>query len=91
MFDICSLFQTPHNNVAYHIFDLQTTQEESSVFNMVVSGLNLLLIFFVLAAGLPHCDPANWADFAPMGARGVFSGASVVFFSFIGFDTASIV
>ncbi len=40
-----------------------------------------------MLAGLPHARAANFTPFAPFGMRGIFSGASVVFFSFIGFDT----
>jgi amino acid transporter len=41
----------------------------------------------VVVAGLPHAAAANFTPFAPFGMRGIFSGASVVFFAFIGFDT----
>jgi hypothetical protein len=51
-----------------------------------VSSANLLAIGFVLAAGFPQAEPANLQPFAPYGARGVFSAASVVFFAYIGFD-----
>lgn len=38
-------------------------------------------------AGFPFADTANYQPFLPFGVRGVFAGAAVVFFSFIGFDT----
>lgn len=39
--------------------------------------------------GFPHVKSENYSPFIPpeFGIRGVFTGASVVFFSFIGFDT----
>jgi len=40
-------------------------------------------------AGFPHVHVANYEPFLPYGARGVFAGASIVFFSFIGFDAVS--
>lgn len=60
--------------------------KESSSFNIVISTFNICAIIFVLAAGLPHADTANLQPFAPYGSRGIFSGSSIVFFSYIGFD-----
>lgn len=57
---------------------------ESSWFNIAVNVVNLLLIAFVLGAGFPHVNLDNYQPFAPYGWRGIFTGASVVFFSFIG-------
>lgn len=34
-------------------------------------------------------DSANYSPFLPYGTSGVFAGASIVFFSFIGFDTVA--
>ena len=53
--------------------------------------MNLIAILYVLAAGAPFGSAANLAPFAPFGARGVFSGASVVFFAFVGFDAVATV
>lgn len=50
----------------------------------VVSALNVASIVFVLCAGFPQAETANLAPFSPYGAEGVFKGAAVVFFSFIG-------
>ena len=63
--------------------------KESSNFNMVVNAINLLCIAFVLIAGYSHIDTANYKPFAPHGVSGVLSGASICFFSFIGFDTVA--
>ncbi|GLC37891.1 hypothetical protein PLESTM_000660300 [Pleodorina starrii] len=70
-------------------FILMRSTAESSVFNVIVSGLNVVLILFVLGAGFPNADADNYQPFMPFGLRGVFTGASVVFFSFIGFDTVA--
>ncbi|KAL4458687.1 hypothetical protein ABPG75_013552 [Micractinium tetrahymenae] len=59
---------------------------ESSIFNMVVTALNIASILFILGAGFPKAQAANLSPFAPFGARGVFSAAAVLFFSFVGFD-----
>lgn len=50
----------------------------------LLPGINVVLIVFVLAAGFPHVKTANYVPFAPFGVRGIFTGASVVYFSFIG-------
>eukprot|EP00897_Mesotaenium_endlicherianum_P010858 jgi/Mesen1/9800/ME000007S09854 len=60
----------------------------SSRFNGVVTGLNLLVVLFVIVAGLANGDHANVTrNFAPFGARGVFNAAALVFFAFVGFDS----
>jgi len=55
----------------------------------VVTGMNLIVIAYILCAGLPFGQLANLAPFAPSGAGGVFAAASIVFFAFIGFDTVA--
>ena len=63
--------------------------KQSSRFNIGVTCVNLIVIVFVVCAGMPYAMGDNFIPFAPFGARGVFSAASVVFFSFIGFDTVA--
>ena len=62
---------------------------ESSNFNIVVNIVNLCCIAFVLLAGANEVERENYSPFAPYGVSGIFSGASIVFFSFIGFDTVA--
>lgn len=52
----------------------------------MVSIAKLAAIALVLGMGLPRASLANLAPFAPEGVRGVFSGASLVFFSYVGFE-----
>ncbi|KAJ9530885.1 hypothetical protein QJQ45_028830, partial [Haematococcus lacustris] len=40
-------------------------------------------------AGFPHVKEENYHPFMPFGIRGCFTGASVVFFSYVGFDTVA--
>ncbi len=74
--------------------------QESARFNMVMVFVKLtaVLIFIVVAA--PHVNPSNWHPFVPpattdasgqshFGFSGVFTGASVIFFAYIGFDAVS--
>jgi len=63
--------------------------KESSQFNMVVNVINLACIAFVLLAGVGKVRRENYRPFSPFGTAGIFSGASIVFFSFIGFDTVA--
>jgi APA family basic amino acid/polyamine antiporter len=63
--------------------------KESSRFNTIVTLVNLACIAFVLVAGYSKIQRKNYTPFAPKGMAGVASGASVVFFSFIGFDTVA--
>ena len=62
---------------------------ESARFNtgMVVFKLILLLAF--IAIGSFFVEPANWTPFAPHGFHGIWLGASLAFFSYIGFDAVS--
>ena len=58
-------------------------------FNAAVTVVSLLVIGFVIVFGFAEVEPRNWSPFAPNGLPGVFSGAGVVFFSFVGFDTVA--
>lgn len=74
-------------NVALQAGILCLGIKESSNFNIFINVINLLCIAFVLAAGAGEVEPSNYRPFAPFGVSGVFGGAAIVFFSFIGFDT----
>jgi APA family basic amino acid/polyamine antiporter len=73
---------------------------ESAKFNtvMVIVKLSAVIIFIVVAA--PHVNPANWHPFIPtqvtdadghshFGYNGILTGASLIFFAYIGFDAVS--
>jgi APA family basic amino acid/polyamine antiporter len=62
---------------------------ESAGLNTLIVILKLAVVLFVIGAGIPHVDPANWKPFFPFGVTGTFSGASYVFFAYIGFDSIS--
>jgi len=62
---------------------------ESAGLNTLIVFLKLAVVLFVIAAGIPHVDPANWNPFFPFGVAGTFAGASYVFFAYIGFDSIS--
>lgn len=54
---------------------------------VVVAKLAAILLFIVL--GVRHVNPVNWTPFLPYGVTGIFHGAAIVFFAFIGFDAVS--
>ncbi len=54
---------------------------------MVLIKIAAIVIFCVGAA--PAIHPGNWKPFAPHGFPGILTGASLVFFTYIGFDSVS--
>jgi APA family basic amino acid/polyamine antiporter len=61
----------------------------SSTVNVVVCVLTVLIVLFCIIAGFSFADVRNWDTFAPFGAAGVFKGAAVVFFAYVGFDAVA--
>ena len=56
---------------------------------MVIIKL-VVLVFFVVV-GVNYVQPENWKPFAPNGWHGIWAGAAIVFFAYIGFDAVSTV
>jgi basic amino acid/polyamine antiporter, APA family len=54
---------------------------------MVMLKIIALLIFIGFAANYIH--PQNWHPFSPNGWPGILTGGSIVFFTYIGFDSVS--
>ncbi len=54
---------------------------------MVIIKIIAILIFCFGAAR--YINTANWHPFAPHGFPGILTGASIIFFSYIGFDSVS--
>jgi APA family basic amino acid/polyamine antiporter len=63
--------------------------KESARFNAVMVLIKLAVVLFVIFAGIPWVQPANWTPFFPFGFEGVFQGAALIFFAYIGFDAVS--
>ena len=59
---------------------------QSSWLNLVITGVSLATILLVIVLGSFKVSPANWSNFFPFGVRGVFDGAALVFFAYIGFE-----
>jgi len=63
--------------------------KESARVNSVIVALKVVLVIAFIAIGVKWVAPANWHPFAPNGFHGVMTGASIIFFSYIGFDAIS--
>lgn len=74
--------------------------KEAANTNLMMVVIKLAVILFIIFAGLFYINPENWHPFVPeriidskglghFGWLGVLSGASYVFFAYIGFDTVS--
>ncbi len=72
------------------------TRESARINNFMVT-LKLIVIVAFIGFGVSHVSTANWQPFVPpnngtfgtFGWSGVLHGASVVFFTYIGFDAVS--
>lgn len=63
--------------------------QESSRVNAAIVVTNLAVILIFIAVGMGHINTANYTPFTPYGITGVFQGAAMVFFAYIGFDAVS--
>jgi APA family basic amino acid/polyamine antiporter len=65
--------------------------------NTAMVALKVGIIIVIVLAGLSYVNPANWRPYIPpntgsfghFGWSGVLQGAAIIFFSYVGFDTAS--
>lgn len=60
--------------------------KESSHFNTVIVIIKLAVILIFISIGVNYINPANYHPFLPFGWAGVFKGAAIIFFAYIGFD-----
>ncbi|WP_288311227.1 amino acid permease [uncultured Selenomonas sp.] len=63
--------------------------QESARLNRILVFIKLAAVFLFLLLAAPHVDPANWEPFMPFGVSGIFGGAAIVFFAYIGFDAVA--
>jgi basic amino acid/polyamine antiporter, APA family len=70
---------------------------QSAGANSIMVALKVGIIVVFMVAGLKFVDPHNWHPYVPantgefghFGWSGVLQGAAIIFFSYVGFDTAS--
>ncbi|KAJ4844428.1 hypothetical protein Tsubulata_038605 [Turnera subulata] len=66
--------------------------KESSILNLVMTVFHVLFFGFIIVAGFSKGSVENLVmpgGLAPFGAKGVFNGAAIVYFSYIGYDSVS--
>ncbi|KAG6432305.1 hypothetical protein SASPL_103880 [Salvia splendens] len=62
---------------------------ESSILNSIMTVTKVIIVIFVIIVGSFKVDVANWSPFAPNGAKSILTGATVVFFAYVGFDAVA--
>lgn len=62
---------------------------ESAWANTAMVVVKLIILAFFIIVGVKYVRPENWRPFAPNGFKGVWTGASLIFFAYIGFDAIS--
>ncbi|XP_057510591.1 cationic amino acid transporter 9, chloroplastic-like isoform X1 [Actinidia eriantha] len=62
---------------------------ESSVLNSVMTTAKIIIVIFVIIVGAFEVDVSNWSPFAPNGVKSILTGATVVFFAYVGFDAVA--
>jgi APA family basic amino acid/polyamine antiporter len=63
--------------------------KESARVNNIMVAIKLVILFFFIFVGVKYVKPENWTPFMPNGFSGVWTGASLIFFAYIGFDAIS--
>ena len=63
--------------------------KESTKVATIMVGVNMFIILSFIVVGAFYVKPDNWVPFAPNGLEGIFTGAFVIFFAYIGFDAIS--
>jgi APA family basic amino acid/polyamine antiporter len=63
--------------------------QHSMVANKFIVALKVIVLILFIVLGIRHINPANWQPFLPFGTIGIFHGAAIIFFAFIGFDAVS--
>jgi APA family basic amino acid/polyamine antiporter len=71
--------------------------QESARFNNIIVAIKTSVILIFLLAGFSYIKTGNWSPFIPentgefgrFGWSGIFRGAAIIFFAYIGFDAVS--
>ena len=71
-----------------HFLLIKGVKESTRVASIMV-GVNMFMILSFILVGAFYVKPENWTPFAPNGFEGVFMGAFLIFFAYIGFDAIS--
>uniref|UniRef100_A0A7N0URM7 Cationic amino acid transporter C-terminal domain-containing protein n=1 Tax=Kalanchoe fedtschenkoi TaxID=63787 RepID=A0A7N0URM7_KALFE len=66
--------------------------KESSLVNLLMTVFHVIFFGFIIAAGFYNGSASNLvkpSGLAPFGVKGVFDGAAIVYFSYLGYDSVS--
>lgn len=63
--------------------------KESARANNIMVIIKIAILLFFIGVGASYVKPEHWSPFMPNGFAGVWTGASLIFFAFIGFDAVS--
>lgn len=58
----------------------------TSQVNSLIVMFKLFVVLLFIAIGVNYINPANYHPFLPFGYIGIFKGAAIIFFAYIGFD-----
>ena len=72
--------------VLFISFLLSRGVQASIRLNNIMVYLKIAIILLFVIVGAFFVKPANWNPYMPFGIKGVFTGASTVFFAYLGFD-----
>lgn len=70
---------------------------ESANINNAIVVIKIIVLLTFIAVGIQYIDPANWRPFIPeptgqpgqFGVGGIFRGAAIIFFAYVGFEAVS--
>ncbi|MGH7027014.1 amino acid permease [Brevundimonas sp.] len=70
---------------------------ESANINNAIVVIKIIVLLTFIAVGIQYVNPANWVPFIPeptgqpgqFGVGGIFRGAAIIFFAYVGFEAVS--
>ncbi|MBB4083039.1 APA family basic amino acid/polyamine antiporter [Brevundimonas lenta] len=70
---------------------------ESASINNIIVVIKIVVLLTFIAVGIQYINPANWTPFIPeptgqpgqFGVGGIFRGAAIIFFAYVGFEAVS--
>ncbi|XP_031502797.1 cationic amino acid transporter 9, chloroplastic [Nymphaea colorata] len=63
--------------------------QESALVNSVMTATKVTIVLIVIFVGAFEVDVSNWSPFAPNGFKAIITGATIVFFAYVGFDAVA--